>query len=90
METPTRRTQLPTHISDSTTQVGQDHKATGVLLILGTNKQPQAKTHQHAQRKLARLVASAAPVRPMACAGQTDRWTEPIRPMATAATQQVF
>jgi hypothetical protein len=28
-----------------------------------------AKTHQHAQQKLARLAACAAPVRPMACAG---------------------
>jgi hypothetical protein len=32
----------------------------------------QAKTHQHAQRKLARLAACAASVRPMACGGQTD------------------
>jgi hypothetical protein len=32
--------QLPTHVSNSTTQVGEDHVATGVLLILGTNKQP--------------------------------------------------
>jgi hypothetical protein len=31
----------------------------------------RAKTHQHAQRKLARLAACAAPVRLMACAGQT-------------------
>jgi hypothetical protein len=31
----------------------------------------RAKTHQHAQRKLAQLAACAAPVRPMACAGQT-------------------
>jgi hypothetical protein len=31
----------------------------------------RAKTHQHAQRKLARLAACAAPVRPMACVGQT-------------------
>jgi hypothetical protein len=31
----------------------------------------QAKTHQHAQRKLAQLAACATPVRPMACAGQT-------------------
>jgi hypothetical protein len=28
------------HDSDSTTQVGQDHVATGVLLVLGTNTQP--------------------------------------------------
>jgi hypothetical protein len=32
----------------------------------------RAKTHQHTQRKLARLAACATPVRPMACAGQTD------------------
>jgi hypothetical protein len=31
----------------------------------------RAKTHQHAQRKLARLAAYAAPVRPMAYTGQT-------------------
>jgi hypothetical protein len=31
----------------------------------------QAKTHQPAQRKLARLAACAAPIRPMARAGQT-------------------
>jgi hypothetical protein len=31
----------------------------------------RAKTHQHAQRKLARLAACATPVRPMACVGQT-------------------
>jgi hypothetical protein len=32
----------------------------------------RAKTHQHAQPKLARLAACAAPVRLMACTGQTD------------------
>jgi hypothetical protein len=56
----------------------------------------RAKTHQHAQRKLARLAACAPPVRPMACTGQTDglrrsdRWTELVRPMAIAAAQQMF
>jgi hypothetical protein len=55
-----------------TTQVGRDHTTTGVLLILGTNKQPyKPKPHQHAQRKLARLAVSATPVRSMACTGQT-------------------
>jgi hypothetical protein len=56
----------------------------------------RAKTHQHAQRKLARLAACAASVRPMACVGQTgdtgqtggqsrsDRWTEPVRPVDRA------
>jgi hypothetical protein len=50
----------------------------------------RAKTHQHTQRKLARLAACATPVRPMACAGQTgdtsqtggqsrsDQWTESL------------
>jgi hypothetical protein len=56
-----------------TTQVGQAHVATRVLLDLGTNKQPsKPKTHQHAQRKLSRLVAYAAPVRPMSSACQTS------------------
>jgi hypothetical protein len=62
----------------------------------------RAKTHQHAQRKLARLAACVTLVRPIAGAGQTgdtgqtggqsrsDRCTEPVRPVATAATQQVF
>jgi hypothetical protein len=31
----------------------------------------RTKTHQNTQRKLARLAACAAPVRPMACASQT-------------------
>jgi hypothetical protein len=39
IEAPTRWTCFPTHVSDSTTQVGQDHVATGVLLVLGTNTQ---------------------------------------------------
>jgi hypothetical protein len=38
MRTPTRRTRLPKHVPDSTTQVGQDHVATRVLLVIGTNK----------------------------------------------------
>jgi hypothetical protein len=55
-----------------TTQVDQAHTATGVLLDLGTNKQPsKPKTHQHTQRKLAQIAACAAPVGPMVCAGQT-------------------
>jgi hypothetical protein len=32
----------------------------------------RVKTHSRTQRKLARLAACAAPVRPMVCAGQTD------------------
>jgi hypothetical protein len=37
MGTPTKQTRLPKHIFDSTTQVGQDHGTTGVLLVLGAN-----------------------------------------------------
>jgi hypothetical protein len=55
----------------------------------------RAKTHQHAQQKLAWLAACAALVRPMACVGQTGdtgqtRWTVPVRPVATAAAQEEF
>jgi hypothetical protein len=52
-----------------TTQVGQGHVA-----ATGPRNQHttfRSKTHQHAQRKLARLAVCAAPVRPMTCAGQT-------------------
>jgi hypothetical protein len=37
------------HVPDSTTQVGQDHIATGMLLVLGTNTQPfkQKLTNMH-------------------------------------------
>jgi hypothetical protein len=54
-----------------TTQVGQAHAATGMLLDRNQQTTFRAKTHQHAQRKLAGLAACAAPVRPMACTGQT-------------------
>jgi hypothetical protein len=36
----------------------------------------RAKTHQHAQRKLARLATCATPIRLMACAGQTGDTTQ--------------
>jgi hypothetical protein len=54
-----------------TTKAGQAHVATEVLLDLGTKTTFRAKTHQHAQWKLAWLAPCAAPVRLMACAGQT-------------------
>jgi hypothetical protein len=50
----------------------------------------RTKTHEHTQWKLARLAACATPVRPMACAGQTDglcrsdRWPVPVRPVDRA------
>jgi hypothetical protein len=52
----------------------------------------RTKTHQHAQRKLARFVACATPVRPMACTGKTDGTAQTAvqRRLATAAAQQTF
>jgi hypothetical protein len=35
----------------------------------------RAKTHQHAQQKLARFAVCAAPVRPIACAGQAGGYS---------------
>jgi hypothetical protein len=61
METPTRRTRLPKHISYSTTQVGQDHVATGVLLVLGTT------TQLHRLKNAAELAIRA----PLTCIRQT-------------------
>jgi hypothetical protein len=68
MKTPTTRTRLPKHVADSTTQVGQDHAATGVLLVLGTNN------HLHLLENAAEQ-ATRAPldytVRPVSSTGQT-------------------
>jgi hypothetical protein len=78
-----------------TTQVGQVHAATGVLLDLGTNKQPSEATHTNTHSgNLHGLLPC--------CTGQTDglhrsdqwhrsdRWTALVRPVATAAAQQAF
>jgi hypothetical protein len=46
-----------------------------VLLILGTNKQPSKPKHTNIQRKLARLAAYTAPVKLMACTGQTGGYS---------------
>jgi hypothetical protein len=59
------------HVSNSTTQVGQDHVVTRVLLVLGTNTQPPESNTPNAHRKSARLAACATPIRTMACASQT-------------------
>jgi hypothetical protein len=77
METPTRWTQLPKHISDSTTQVGQDHVATGVLLVLGTNNhldllEKHNITSHSSTTGLHRL----------------DRWAAPVRLVPAGATWQ--
>jgi hypothetical protein len=44
----------PNHFSDSTTQVGLDHVAIGVLLVLGTN------THQNLLENTMEQVTRAA------------------------------
>jgi hypothetical protein len=53
MRTPTRRTQLPKHVFDPTTQVGQDHATTRVLPVLGTNN------HLHGLENAAELATRA-------------------------------
>jgi hypothetical protein len=67
---------LPTHVSDSTTQVGQYHIATGVLLILGTNKQPSelklTNTHSGNLHGLLTVLH------------RSDRWPAPVRPVDRA------
>jgi hypothetical protein len=80
----TRRTWLPTHIFDSTTQVGQDHVATRVLLVLGTNNhlhQPVRPGEQYRwdlslleqPSKIWELPQKApTSVRPVKLASQTD------------------
>jgi hypothetical protein len=64
---------LPTHVSDSTTQVGQDHVAIGVLLILGTNKQPSEPKHTNSHSG---NFHGSLPV-----LHRSDRWLVPVRPV---------
>jgi hypothetical protein len=70
-----------------TTQVGQVHTTTEVLLDLVTNKQPSEPKHTNTSGNLHGLLPVLhwsdrwpAPVRPVT----------PVRPVATAAAQQVF
>jgi hypothetical protein len=65
-----------------TTQVGQVHVTTGVLLDLGTNTQPSEPklTNTHSGNLHGLLLVLH----------RSDRWTKPVRPVATAAAQQVF
>jgi hypothetical protein len=73
IETPRRGTRLPTHVSDSTTQVRQDHLATEVLLILGTNKQSSepklTNTHSGNLHDLLPVLH------------WSDRWPAPVKPV---------
>jgi hypothetical protein len=78
-----------------TTQVGQVHAATEVLLDLGTNKQPPEPKHTNTHSGnlhgllpvLHRSDRWPAPVRPVT---PVSRWAEPVKPVATTATQQAF
>jgi hypothetical protein len=68
MRTLTRWTWRPKHVSDSTTQIVQDHAATGVLLVLGTNN------HLHGLENAAELATERSgprPVRLVSTTGQT-------------------
>jgi hypothetical protein len=65
-----------------TTQVGQAHAATEVLLDLGTNKQPSEPKHINTHSG---NLHSLLPVLHL-----SDRWTAPVRPVATAVAQQTF
>jgi hypothetical protein len=60
-----------------TTQVGQAHVATGVPLDLGTNRQPSEPKHTntHSGNLHGLLLVPH----------RSDRWTAPVRPVATAA-----
>jgi hypothetical protein len=59
------------HVSDSTTQVGQNHIAIGVLLVLGANTQPsEPMLHQSNEWP--------APVRPVDRVGQADGYSSRI------------
>jgi hypothetical protein len=65
-----------------TTQVGQAHAATEVLLDLGTNKQPLEPKHTNTHSG---NLHGLLPV-----LHWSDRWPTPVRPVATAAAQQAF
>jgi hypothetical protein len=65
-----------------TTQVGQAHAATEVLLDLGTNKQPSGPKHTDTHNG---NLHGLLPV-----LHRSDRWPAPVRPVATTAAQQVF
>jgi hypothetical protein len=77
MRIPTRWTQLPKHVSDSTTQVSQDHAATGVLLVLGINN------HQSLPEN-----AAEKPTRAATGLHQSDRSHTPVRPVPAGAPWQ--
>jgi hypothetical protein len=65
-----------------TTQVGQAHAVTEVLLDLGTNKQPSEPKHSNTHSG---NLHDLLPV-----LHRSGRWSAPVRPMTTAAAQQAF
>jgi hypothetical protein len=91
--------QLDEHGSNTrlrlTTQVGQGHVATGVLLDLGTNKHPfepkHTNTHSGNMHGLLPVLHRSdrwpVPVKPVT---PSDWWIESVRPVATTVAQQVF
>jgi hypothetical protein len=74
MKTPTRRTRLPTHVSDSLPSWPSPRSHWSATGPRNQHTTFRAKTDQHAQRKLARLATCAAPVRPVT----------PVRPVDSA------
>jgi hypothetical protein len=64
------------HVSDSTTRVGQDHIATEVLLVLGTNTQPSERklTNTHSRNMHCLLLVLH----------ESDRWPVPVKPVDSA------
>jgi hypothetical protein len=71
METPTRWTRLPEHVVDSATQVVQDHVATRVLLVIGTNN----------HLDILENTAEQATRAPLECTGQSGpSWSNLAKP----------
>jgi hypothetical protein len=59
-----------------TTQVGQDHVATGVPLDLGTNKQPPEPKHSNMHSGTLHSLLHVL--------HRSDRWPAPVRPVDRA------
>jgi hypothetical protein len=73
MEIPTRRTRLPTPVSDSLPKLAKPNAATEVLLDLGTNKQPSESIHTNTHNG---NLHGLLPV-----LHRSDRWPAPVRPV---------
>jgi hypothetical protein len=94
METPTRGTRLPTHVSDSLPKLV---KSTQPLKCYWTYEPTHNLPNQNTPTRTAETCTACC----VCCTGQTDglrlldrwhrsdRWTEPVRPVATAAAQKI-